>query len=374
MRKFQIIRWILIGILILLLFGICYTTVIPQCSIWYAEKQQERVALTWLEEVRVNVPSIPSTDTSTDVPVESTPSEDSPVVESDIRYDDLYNDVLRFNNHLRDNGQSGLRDVFDYESPMFDLSDYGVVDDVFGAISIPRINVVLPLYLGATYRHMAGGFAQMSNTSIPIGGADTNSVIACHRGWNRMSYLRDVEMIQIGDSVFVHNFWADLEYRVVDIYVVEPSDLSILEIQDGRDLITLFTCHPYGKSTHRYVVVCERYISDTVFDNQNESDLMSSDDIKSNISEHEDEYVTQVIQSVMITTTSTSDGNVESSQQILFWTVYFPWLLLFVLMSLIFVVFCYRLLRRLFLRRKTKTIVLPVNQRKDFSGYGEHKS
>lgn len=348
--KFQICRRILMGILVLLLIATTASILVPQYEIWKGEHEREQVVLTWLDEVRVQVPpsSTDPTEASGVVPDTTESTGQAASANNGVRYTDLYNDIKAYNEKTHADGQAGLRDVFDYEVPTFDLSDYGVKDDMFGAISIPKINVILPLYLGATYRHMNDGFAQMSNTSIPIGGESTNSVIACHRGWNRMAYLRDVEMLDIGDTVYVHNLWEDLEYRVVDIYIVKPSNLSILEIQEGRDLLTLFTCHPYGVSTHRYVVVCERYIPDATelpADVESESGtaptephvLMTSADVKSNVTHDSATYVTKVIQSVTVTTTNTSEGTVESSQQILFWTVYFPWMLLGVLLILIII-------------------------------------
>lgn len=369
-NKFRVIRYILVAIIVALMFGIFYTTVLPQYRILKAESEQKQVAITWLEEVRVEVPKSPTEPSEPESDVESTvppvTEPDDSMVGQGIRYDDLWHDVTAYNDRLFVRGQQGLQDVFDYEVPSFDLSDYGVADDVFGAISIPKINVILPLYLGATYRHMADGFAQMSNTSIPIGGESTNAVMACHRGWNRMAYLRDVEMIELGDVVYVHNLWEDLEYRVVDIYVIEPDDLSILKIQEGRDLVTLFTCHPYGISTHRYVVVCERYIPDVTETpdvgsaETDKPDLMTGDDVKDALSSGDKDYITQVIQSVTITTTNTSDGTVESSSQVLFWTVYFPWILAFVLFFALVIYIVCHVGRLIYKKTKKKKKSLPI--------------
>lgn len=369
-NKFRVIRYILVAIIVALMFGIFYTTVLPQYRILKAESEQKQVAITWLEEVRVEVPKAPTEPSEPESDVESTvppvTEPDDSMVGQGIRYDDLWHDVTAYNDRLFVRGQQGLQDVFDYEVPSFDLSDYGVADDVFGAISIPKINVILPLYLGATYRHMADGFAQMSNTSIPIGGESTNAVMACHRGWNRMAYLRDVEMIELGDVVYVHNLWEDLEYRVVDIYVIEPDDLSILKIQEGRDLVTLFTCHPYGISTHRYVVVCERHIPDVTETpdvgsvETDKPDLMTGDDVKDALASGDKDYITQVIQSVTITTTNTSDGTVESSSQVLFWTVYFPWILAFVLFFALVIYIVCHVGRLIYKKTKKKKKSLPI--------------
>ena len=91
-----------------------------------------------------------------------------------------------------------------------------------------------------------------------MGGPNTNCVLAAHRGYYRAPMLREVERLQIGDAVRVENFRETLEYRVVETRIIQPDDVQALLIQDGRDLLTLVTCHPLGSNAQRYVVYCER--------------------------------------------------------------------------------------------------------------------
>ena len=135
----------------------------------------------------------------------------------------------------------------------------GFEDGVVGILSIPKMDLELPIYLGATADHLANGAAQLSQTSMPIGGTNTNCVLAGHRGWYGALFFRHIELLEIGDEVSITNLRETLTYQVVEIKVIEPNDIDQILIQPGRDLVTLLTCHPYGSGgRYRYVVYCER--------------------------------------------------------------------------------------------------------------------
>jgi sortase A len=139
------------------------------------------------------------------------------------------------------------------------LGDFGLTDEVFGVISIPVIDLSMPIYLGATDVHLANGAAQLSQTSLPIGGNNTNCVIAGHRGWNGAAYFRSVTVLQPGDTVIITNLWETLTYTVTATDIIEPYDVEKILIQDGKDMLTLLTCHPYASGgKQRYVIYCER--------------------------------------------------------------------------------------------------------------------
>ena len=167
--------------------------------------------------------------------------------------------MVRYNQSIAAQGQSGLSCAYDYQKASFRLADYGLPDEIFGVLSIPAIDLEMPIYLGATEQHMADGAAHLSQTSLPIGGMDTNSVIAGHRGYCGASYFRHLDQLHIGDRVSVTNLWETLTYRVCEIRVIDPSDVEEILIQPGRELLTLLTCHPYASGgRQRYVVYCER--------------------------------------------------------------------------------------------------------------------
>lgn len=167
--------------------------------------------------------------------------------------------MVDYNHEIYASGQKGLDCTLAYEGPSFILADYGLESEVFAVISIPALELEMPVFLGATYRHMADGTAHLSQTSIPIGGKNTNCVIAGHRGWGGASYFRYVDKLQPGDEVIITNLWEEIHYRVVETQIIQPNEVEQILIKPGRELVTLLTCHPYASGgRQRYLVICER--------------------------------------------------------------------------------------------------------------------
>ena len=172
--------------------------------------------------------------------------------------DELFNKMQSYNENIFNEGQQKLLDPFSYELPSFDLLELGFKDNIIGYLTIPKMEIEIPIYLGATQENMKKGAVHLSQTSIPIGGNNTNSVIAAHRGMKSHPMFRDIENLSIGDEIKVTNMWDELIYKVVETKIISPDEVSEVLIQEGRDLITLITCHPYTKNYQRYVVYCER--------------------------------------------------------------------------------------------------------------------
>ena len=185
--------------------------------------------------------------------------------EEERAYPELWADMVRYNETIYTQGQAGLSCEYDYQKPSFTLTQYGLADEVFGVISIPAMELEMPIFLGATEQHMAAGAAHLSQTSLPIGGDNTNCVIAGHRGYNGASYFRYIDKLKVGDAVYITNLWEQLTYRVSEIRIIDPHDVEEILIQPGRELLTLLTCHPYASGgRQRYVVYCERVESSSV--------------------------------------------------------------------------------------------------------------
>ena len=189
-----------------------------------------------------------------------------PIESEEIRpYAALWEDMVRYNETIYTQGQAGLSCEYDYQKPSFTLTQYGLADEVFGVISIPAMELEMPIFLGATEQHMADGAAHLSQTSLPIGGENTNCVIAGHRGYNGASYFRYIDKLKVGDLVSVTNLWERLTYRVCEIKIIDPHDVTEILIQPERELLTLLTCHPYASGgRQRYVVYCERVESSPI--------------------------------------------------------------------------------------------------------------
>jgi sortase A len=179
--------------------------------------------------------------------------------EAERPYGELYAAMAAYNEKIYQEHQSGLCDAWSYQTPALDLEEYGISDGMIGVISLPAMEVELPIYLGATADNMAKGAVHLSQTSLPLGGDNTNCVIAAHRGWYDAPFFRYIEKLQPGDEVYVTTLWETLTYRVTEIRIIEPNDIDQILIQDGRDMLTLLTCHPYASGgRYRYVVYCER--------------------------------------------------------------------------------------------------------------------
>ncbi len=191
-------------------------------------------------------------------PVPTEPEETEPVL-----YPELLAAMESYNKLIWEEKQSGLCDPWAYEQPSFKLCDYGLENEVFGVISIPRLGLELPLYLGATNAHMADGAAHLSQTSLPIGGINTNCVIAGHRGWGGASYFRYITELEVGDEVIITNLWETMTYTVTETQIIRPNDVDKILIWEGRDMLTLLTCHPYASGgKQRFLVFCDRVTDD----------------------------------------------------------------------------------------------------------------
>lgn len=179
--------------------------------------------------------------------------------ESVQEYMALWEDLTDYNEMIYSEQQSSLCSVDSYKRFDFTLADYDLEDETFGVLTIPAIDVNMPIYLGANSENMAVGAAVMSQTSLPIGGENTNAVICGHRGWKGAAYFLHIDELKIGDEVTITNLWEELHYEVVGTKIILPHDVDAIKIQEGKDMITLLSCHPVASGgKQRYLVFCER--------------------------------------------------------------------------------------------------------------------
>ncbi len=199
-----------------------------------------------------------TTPTQPDTPDPTAPTE--PTQPPAIReHEELWEDMAAYNRRIWEEKQAGLCDPWSYQQPSFTLGEYGLEDEIFGVISIPTLDLEMPLYLGATTQHMANGAAHLSQTSLPIGGENTNCVICGHRGFNGAAFFRYVPELQPGDEVIITNLWGSMTYTVTGTQIIAPHEVDQILIQEGRDMITLLTCHPYASGgRQRFLVFCDR--------------------------------------------------------------------------------------------------------------------
>lgn len=175
------------------------------------------------------------------------------------QYSELLAALQEYNRQLYAEKQCNLVDLEACEEPAADLTVYGVEGEIIGVLEIPAMELTMPIYLGASDAHLAAGAAVLGNTSAPVGGDNSNCVIAGHRGWRGADYFRHIDRLQVGDTVTLTNLWETLTYTVADIQIIQPHEVDMIKIQPDRDLLTLLTCHPYASSgQQRFVVYCAR--------------------------------------------------------------------------------------------------------------------
>lgn len=172
--------------------------------------------------------------------------------------DPLYEQMEQYNERIFEEKQAGLRDAFSYEEHASDLFGAGTGETMIGYLEIEKMDLRIPLYIGADQENLSKGAAVLSQTSMPVGGKDTNCVIAAHRGYGGERMFRNIEELEEGDLIRITNPWTVLTYRVYRCGVIRPSDIEAVKIVEGLDMVTLCTCHPLGSNEQRYVVYALR--------------------------------------------------------------------------------------------------------------------
>lgn len=181
----------------------------------------------------------------------------------DTLLDELLVRLQVYNQQIHEDNQAQLTDAFSYEDSIIDLTKYGLEDNILATLWIPRMDVELPVYVGATRENLRKGAAILGQTSMPLGGENTNTVIAAHRGGGSTPMFRNIQLLQIGDKIELTTPYQTLIYRVSEIKVILPTDTNEILIREGDDLLTLITCHPYTKNTHRYLVRAKRSLEES---------------------------------------------------------------------------------------------------------------
>ena len=125
---------------------------------------------------------------------------------------------------------------------------------IMGYIDIPKIKILLPIYHGVDEAVLQVAIGHLSGTSLPVGGKSSHCVVSGHRGLPSAKLFTDIDKLVEGDTWTINVLDRTLTYEVDQIRVVEPTDLSDLQIEKGKDYCTLVTCTPYGINTHRLLV------------------------------------------------------------------------------------------------------------------------
>lgn len=132
------------------------------------------------------------------------------------------------------------------------LNSFG--NGVMGYLTVDKIGVNLPIYHGTSSSVLNVAVGHLEGSSLPVGGESTHAVLSAHRGLPSAKLFTDLDKLQVGDIFTVTVLGEVLTYQVDQVKVVTPSRVEDLQIESGRDLITLLTCTPYGINTHRLLV------------------------------------------------------------------------------------------------------------------------
>lgn len=164
----------------------------------------------------------------------------------------MYNEAVDYNKKIYEKG------MIDYSNPdavegyndILDVSGTGIM----GYISIPKINVELPIYHGTSDGVLQVAVGHLEGSSLPVGGENTHCVLSGHRGLPSADLFTHLDRLNVHDIFTISVLDKTLVYEIDQIKVVAPGDTQYLQIEDGKDYCTLLTCTPYGINTHRLLV------------------------------------------------------------------------------------------------------------------------
>ena len=165
-----------------------------------------------------------------------------------------YNEMLwQANGIIVGNMEQGILGEESYQEQL-NLSGTGMM----GTISIPKINVNLPIYHGVGEEVLVNGVGHLPESSLPVGGENTHCILTGHRGLPNAKLFTRLDEMETGDLFFLTVCGEKLAYQVSEIDIIHPEDVEGLGIQAEKDLVSLITCTPYGLNTKRLVVTGER--------------------------------------------------------------------------------------------------------------------
>ena len=139
-------------------------------------------------------------------------------------------------------------------APPLPYTEQLTVGGAMAYVDIPQIGVYLPVQHGTGAETLEKSVGHVVGTSLPVGGSSTHAVLSAHSGMASSKLFSDIDQLTEGDIFYVHVLGDTLAYEVDAINTVLPTDTSLLQIEDGKDYVTLVTCTPFGVNTHRLLV------------------------------------------------------------------------------------------------------------------------
>ena len=139
-------------------------------------------------------------------------------------------------------------------APPLAYAEQLTVGGVMAYVDISQIGVYLPVQHGTNAETLEKSVGHVVGTSLPVGGSSTHAVLSAHSGMASAKLFSDIDQLELGDNFYVHVLGEVLAYEVDAINTVLPTDTSLLQIEEGKDYVTLVTCTPFGINTHRLLV------------------------------------------------------------------------------------------------------------------------
>lgn len=136
-------------------------------------------------------------------------------------------------------------------------------DGMMGYIDIPVIDIEIPIYHYTNEDTLKKGAGHLFGSSLPVGGKGTHCVLSAHRGLPSAKLFSELNLVETGDAFYIHVLGKTLKYEVDQTMVVEPYQTESLAVSEGKDLVTLVTCTPYGVNTQRLLVRGHRVPNDS---------------------------------------------------------------------------------------------------------------
>jgi len=135
-------------------------------------------------------------------------------------------------------------------------------------VDIPTIGVYLPVYYGTTDEVLLKGCGCLENTSLPVGGASTHSVLSAHTGLPSAEMFTKLDQVKMSEVFYIHVLDKVLAYKIDRIEAVTPDKVELLDIVKDKDYCTLLTCTPYGINDKRLLVRGERIPYEVLSDDE----------------------------------------------------------------------------------------------------------
>ena len=139
-------------------------------------------------------------------------------------------------------------------APLLAYAEQLTVGGVMCYVDIPQIGVYLPVQHGTDADTLERAVGHVVGTSLPVGGSSTHAVLSAHSGMASSKLFSDIDQLIEGDTFYIHVLGDTLAYKVDSINTVLPTDTRLLQIENGKDYVTLVTCTPFGVNTHRLLV------------------------------------------------------------------------------------------------------------------------